>query len=282
MSNEGMMMSGTNGSQVWDTAFAVQAIMEGKLGQEEEFKDTIFDCLKFLDVAQILQNHPKWKEGYRNETKGAWPFSTRDQGYTVSDCTAEGLKSTIQIQNSNLAIEKLIDDERLFDSVDLLLNMQNNDGGYASYELVRGPQWLEYLNPAQVFGNIMVEYCYVECTTSVLLGLSKFKKYYGNYRTKDIDHTIQTAVRYIHKSQKDDGSWYGSWGICFTYASFFAMESLSTVGENYSNSESVKKACEFLVKHQKIDGGDLNLMKDGAKVTRVAKCIVIYSMKILK
>jgi lanosterol synthase len=31
--------------------------------------------------------------------------------------------------------------------------MQNRDGGFASYELVRGPSWLELLNPAEVFGD---------------------------------------------------------------------------------------------------------------------------------
>jgi lanosterol synthase len=29
MSEEGMMMNGTNGSQLWDTAFIVQAMAEG-------------------------------------------------------------------------------------------------------------------------------------------------------------------------------------------------------------------------------------------------------------
>lgn len=33
--------------------------------------------------------------------------------------------------------------------------MQNNDGGYASYELVRGPKWLEWLNAAEVFGMLL-------------------------------------------------------------------------------------------------------------------------------
>ena len=33
--------------------------------------------------------------------------------------------------------------------------MQNSDGGYASYELVRGPSWLEWLNPAEVFGRFI-------------------------------------------------------------------------------------------------------------------------------
>lgn len=40
----------------------------------------------------------------------------------------------------------------MFDAIDVLLTMQNPSGGYASYELVRGPRWLEWLNPAEVFG----------------------------------------------------------------------------------------------------------------------------------
>lgn len=35
----------------------------------------------------------------------------------------------------------------------------------------------------------------------------------------------------------------------------FALESLSLAGEMYNNSASVRKACEFLVKHQMEDGG---------------------------
>jgi squalene cyclase len=40
----------------------------------------------------------------------------------------------------------------MFDAVDVLLTMQNPSGGYASYEPVRGPKFLELLNPAEVFG----------------------------------------------------------------------------------------------------------------------------------
>lgn len=29
---------------------------------------------------------------YRHSSKGGWPFSTADNGWPVSDCTAEGLK----------------------------------------------------------------------------------------------------------------------------------------------------------------------------------------------
>lgn len=45
---------------------------------------------------------------------------------------------------------------RLQQAVDILLGMQNSNGGFASYELVRGTEYLELLNPAEVFGKIMV------------------------------------------------------------------------------------------------------------------------------
>ena len=54
MSGEGMMMNGTNGSQLWDTAFAVQASLEGGLATEEEFREMILDSFKFLDDMQVL------------------------------------------------------------------------------------------------------------------------------------------------------------------------------------------------------------------------------------
>ncbi|KAI6044261.1 terpenoid cyclases/protein prenyltransferase alpha-alpha toroid [Pisolithus marmoratus] len=221
---DGMRMCGTNGSQLWDIGLA----------NDDENKESLGKALEWLDVCQIRDNPKHYESAYRHRTKGAWPFSTREQGYTVSDCTGEGLKSV-------LGVEKLISDDRLFDAVDTMLTMQNADGGFASYELVRGPQWLEWLNPAEVFGDIMIEFCYPECTTSVITALSIFRKHYPSYRSADIENR--------------NGGWVGSWGICFTYAAQFALESLSLVGENYSNSSSVQRACRFLLSHQREDGG---------------------------
>jgi lanosterol synthase len=38
------------------------------------------------------------------------------------------------------------------EAIDVILSLQNPDGGFASYELIRGSSWLEQLNPAEVFG----------------------------------------------------------------------------------------------------------------------------------
>lgn len=66
---------------------------------------------------------------------------------------------------------------------------------------------------------------------------------------------LQKAIKYLHKAQQPHGGWIGSWGICFTYAAQFALESLSLVGETYETSEYSRKGCEFLLKHQREDGG---------------------------
>ncbi|KAJ3402117.1 Lanosterol synthase (Oxidosqualene--lanosterol cyclase), partial [Chytridiales sp. JEL 0842] len=258
--NEGLLMNGTNGSQVWDAAFTIQAMVESGLAEEPEFKTSLVKAFEFLDTQQIRENPlHDYKKCYRHPSKGAWPFSTRVQSYTLSDCTAEGVKATLLMQNHlsySKSLEKTIEDSRLFDAVDIMLSMQNSDdGGIASYELRRGPTWLEWLNPAEVFGNIMVEYSYPECTTSVVMGLTTFRHYYPNHRTTEINNTIDKAVKYILRAQRADGSWYGSWAVCFTYAMMFALESLASVGMTYENSEAVRRACNFLIWKQRTDGG---------------------------
>ena len=125
-------------------------------------------------------------------------------------------------------------------------------------------------------GDIMIEYCYPECTTSVITSLAIFRKHYPQYRSKDIEYvlpssksrllpdltrsfldsrTLKHAIEYLHNAQKPEGGWVGSWGICFTYATQFALESLSLVGETYETSPYSRRACEFLLKKQRKDGG---------------------------
>lgn len=260
---KGMMMCGTNGSQLWDAAFVAQAVSStSTLVRNPSIKPSIQALLAWLDDTQIREN-PKWhKSCYRFPTLGAWPFSTKQQGYTVSDCTGEGLKAVLDLQSPEMGLKPLVDEERLHQSVDLLLSMQNSSGGFASYETINGPAVLELINPAEVFGDIMIEYCYPECTTSVVGALCKFRKHEDaspiqqRYRREDIDECVRRAVNYILRAQRSDGSWFGSWAVCFTYATMFALECLSLAGYTYTNSEPVRRACSFLVSKQSpSDGG---------------------------
>lgn len=254
MKNEGMLANGTNGVQVWDTSFIVQALEVGGFAGDERWRPMLTKALKFLEEHQLLEEVSDKETCYRHRRKGAWPFSTKTQGYTVSDCTAEGLRAALQLQKVH-QFPEFISDERLKDAADTLLSMQNQTGGFTEYEPTRGSTYLEMLNAAEVFGDIMIGYDYIECTTSCLTALSFFSRFFPGYRTQEIERVKRKAIAYIRRTQRTDGSWYGSWGICFTYAAMFALESLTTVGETYSNSDSARRGCDFLVHKQMEDGG---------------------------
>ncbi|KAL6722334.1 Lanosterol synthase (Oxidosqualene--lanosterol cyclase) [Lecanora helva] len=254
MKKEGMLVNGTNGVQTWDTSWLIQAVVEADLATDPKWKPMLTKALEFLEDQQIRENCREQDICYRQQRRGAWAFSTKVQGYTVSDTTSEALKAVLMLQHTP-GFPILVSDARIRDSIDTLLTMQNASGGFASYEPTRGSEYLEYLNAAEVFGRIMVEYDYPECSTAVVTALRLFSTHDPSYRKADISKALDGALIYIRKSQRADGSWYGSWGICFTYAGMFALESLASVGENYGNSARVKKACEFLIGKQQDDGG---------------------------
>ena len=106
-----------------------------------------------------------------------------------------------------------ISDQRLFDAVNVILTLHNNDGGWATYEQNRGSRWYEMMNPSEVFGDIMIDYSYVECTSACITALHKFAKSYPKHRSADILNAIAAGKRFLTSIQRPDGSWYGSWGV---------------------------------------------------------------------
>lgn len=255
VAEDGMKMQGYNGSQLWDTAFATQALIS---------TDLLDDCgpmLKkahmYIERSQVIADCPGdlnfW---YRHISKGAWPFSTRDHGWPISDCSSEGLKAALALSQLPQAIVgKPITSQRFFDCVSYMLSMQNNDGGFATYELTRSYPWLEIINPAETFGDIVIDYSYVECTSAVIQALAAFKKLYPEHQCKEIETCISKATRYIENIQRPDGSWYGSWGVCFTYGTWFGVLGLVEAGKTYQNCSNIRNACEFLLSKQLPSGG---------------------------
>ncbi len=64
----------------------------------DEFKETILKGHEYLDISQVRDNVPNASKYYRHISNGAWPFSTRDHGWPISDCTSEGLKAALDIK----------------------------------------------------------------------------------------------------------------------------------------------------------------------------------------
>ncbi|CAO2148987.1 unnamed protein product [Urochloa humidicola] len=83
----------------------------------------------------------------------------------------------------------------------------------------------------------------------------RFRGLYPGYRSEEIAKCIERACKFIESKQRNDGSWFGTWGICFTYGTFFAIRGLVANGRTYQNSSSIRNACSFLLSRQLTTGG---------------------------
>ncbi|CAL5210450.1 unnamed protein product [Lathyrus oleraceus] len=254
VSEDGMTMQ-SFGSQEWDAGFAVQALLATNL--IEEIKPTLTKGHDFIKKSQVTENPSgDFKSMHRHISKGSWTFSDQDHGWQVSDCTAEGLKCCLLL---SLLPPEIVGDkmepERLFDSVNLLMSLQSKKGGLAAWEPAGAQEWLELLNPIEFLADIVVEHEHVECTGTAIQALVLFKKLHPRHRKNEIENFIFNAVRFLEDAQACDGSWYGNWGICFTYGSWFALGGLAAAGKTYTNSETIRKGVKFLLAMQGKDGG---------------------------
>jgi hypothetical protein len=48
---------------------------------------------------------------------------------------------------------------------------------------------------------------------------------------------------------------YGSWGVCFTYGTWFGVKGLVAAGKNFNDCFGIRKACDFLLSKQLPSGG---------------------------
>lgn len=255
VAEDGMKMSGYNGSQLWDVAFTTRAMLESDLGHL--FPKTLEKSYQFIDDMQILSEHETHEEFFRHPMIGSWPFSTAEQGWPVADCTSEGLSATLALHKTGL-FKQNISDQRIHQAVDVILSYQNKNGGWPTYELSRGPSWLEKLNPSEVFADIMIDYSWTECTGACVTALLEISDRYPDYKKDEITTAISRGLKFVVQQQKEDGSWYGGWAVCFTYATWFGIEAL-VHGKNHIDEklriDSLNKACDFLLSKQMPDGG---------------------------
>ncbi len=253
---DGTKMQGYNSSRLWDVAFAMQALMAARAADPTAFAEragyaTLEKAYGYLRDNQILEDPPHRHQHYRDRSRGGWPFSNRAHGWPITDCTSEGLKCALAMEGPRgIPIEGSL----LRDAVDRIVEWQNDDGGWATYERTRGSRWLEALNPSDVFGEIMIDYSYVECTSACVQALVDALGCFGATVDPQCHRAIERGVRFLRASQRADGSFEGSWGVCFTYGTWFGVSGLLAAGVP-SSDPAVRRACAFLLQKQRADGG---------------------------
>lgn len=237
------------GSHTWDTAFAVQALTEGELAGAQGFLE---GAARFLRGAQMQGELPAYERFFRDPARGGFCFSDGYHRWPVSDCTAEAVSALNYVARRG---GQGLEGRALEDATRFILQRQNPDGGWGSYERRRGPLWLEQLNPSEMFSQCMVEHSYVECTASCMHAL-RLTLEGGKLKgalVAQAEAAISAGQQVLRATQREDGAWPGFWGVHMTYGTLFGVIGLRAAGDT-AHSPAIQRALRWLLSSQRPDG----------------------------
>ncbi|MFS0560382.1 squalene--hopene cyclase [Terribacillus sp. 179-K 1B1 HS] len=225
-------------STVWDTALLSHALQQAGVPLKQR---TIQSANHYLLQRQHVKK-ADWQIHQPKAEPGGWGFSDINTNHPDNDDTSAALRAI-----TRQAREESSSRRAWKRGTDYLLAMQNKDGGWAAFE--KDTDWW-------ILGKLPIENAEdaaIDPSTADLTG--RVMEFLGTYASLKKDHgSIKKAVRWLHKQQQLNGSWYGRWGVCYLYGTWAALSGLAAVGVE-PTTKSVKRAVAWLKAVQHEDGG---------------------------
>lgn len=223
-------------SVVWDTAIAAFAL--GESG--EASKESLSRCAGWL-LTREVRTKGDWSIKRPKLEPSGWYFEFANEFYPDIDDTAMVLLALSHMQAGDRKAQR----ETETRAVNWLLGMQGSDGGWAAFDVDNN---LEILSDVPFADhNAMLDPTCPDITGRVMEALCRFG-------VDPQSKPIQRGVAYLLRTQEQDGSWYGRWGVNYIYGTFLALRGLKAAG--YDDREApVLRAGEWLRSIQNPDGG---------------------------
>jgi squalene-hopene/tetraprenyl-beta-curcumene cyclase len=223
-------------SPVWDTAIAMVALEESGLPPDHP---ALVRATRWMLDRQIV-DHGDWQVKNPRVKPGGWAFEFRNDFYPDVDDTSFVL----------MALQRVAypDKRRLEQSVRRgiawMISMQNRDGGWGAFD--RDNDCAIFTQVPFADHNAMIDPSSEDVTARVVECLGRF----GWPASHPI---IKRALAYLLREQKQDGSWYGRWGVNYVYGTSGVLRALETIG--LTAREYCQRAATWLRAVQNADGG---------------------------
>jgi squalene-hopene/tetraprenyl-beta-curcumene cyclase len=221
-------------SPVWDTALAVIGLADAGLAPSHPALARARDWL----LRNEIDHYGDWHIMTRRGRPGGWAFELANDWYPDTDDTAEVLMALVKagVPRDHAAVRR---------GVEWLLAMQSANGGWGSFDVDNDRRWMTQL-PVCDFGEV-IDPPTEDVTAHVIEALAQC-----GLRG---DHpAMRRGVEYLKAEQRDDGSWWGRWGVNHVYGTGAVLPALANAGEDMG-APYIRRAVRWLAEHQNQDGG---------------------------
>ena len=223
-------------SPVWDTA--ITAFGLATAGQSAD--DSVRRAADWL-LSKEVRRKGDWSVKRPGVEPGGWYFEFHNDFYPDIDDTAMVLLALRHARGSDENKQQAA----VRRAIDWLVAMQSKDGGWAAFDVDNNWSILSAVPFAD--HNAMLDPTCPDITGRVLEALCAF----GLDRSNP---AIARGVDYLVRTQEQDGSWYGRWGVDYLYGTFLALRGLRAAGES-DREVHILRAGEWLRSIQNADGG---------------------------
>jgi len=222
-------------SPVWDTALVAHALLETK---DRRADAAVARGLEWLKPLQVLDVKGDWAEEKPDVRPGGWAFQYRNDYYPDLDDTAVVV----------MAMDRAAQRDQYKDSIargtEWVEGLQSRDGGWGAFDADNSYYYLNNI-PFADHGALLdppTEDVSGRCV-GMLAQLGKAG-----------DPRLKAGIEYLIKTQRDDGSWWGRWGVNYIYGTWSALAGLNGAGLGPDHA-TMKRGADWLLAIQNPDGG---------------------------
>jgi squalene-hopene/tetraprenyl-beta-curcumene cyclase len=225
-------------SPIWDTGLACHALFEA--GGERAAVQARRG-LDWLRPHQVLDVRGDWIARRPDVRPGGWAFQYANPHYPDVDDTAVVTMAMDRAQGIDGSTDYRASIAR---AREWILGMQSGNGAWGAFD---ADNEYDYLNniPFADHGALLdppTEDVTARCL-SMLAQIGEAKC-----------EAAVRAIEYLRRTQLEDGSWYGRWGMNYIYGTWSVLCALNAAGVEHAAPE-FRRAVDWLVRIQNPDGG---------------------------
>jgi squalene-hopene/tetraprenyl-beta-curcumene cyclase len=225
-------------SPIWDTALTCHTLLE--VGGERAVAQAR-KGLDWLVPQQILDVKGDWTARRPDLRPGGWAFQYANPHYPDVDDTAVAVMALDRAQVASPASRAAIARAR-----EWILGMQSGNGAWGAFDADNEYYYLNNI-PFADHGALLdppTEDVTARCV-SMLVQIGD---------TAQKSEAVARALDYLRRTQLEEGSWYGRWGMNYIYGTWSVLCALNAAGVDHGAPE-FRKAVAWLARIQNPDGG---------------------------